>query len=55
MSETKLKSEIDGLIINYQEDSVKSLAGNKAAGARVRKATSALGKLFVAYRKSTIK
>ena len=55
MSEAKLKSEIDGLIANYQEDSVKSLEGNKAAGARVRKATSVMGKLFVKYRKSTIK
>ena len=50
----KLIGKIETEIETFQNESAKCLDGNSSAGARSRKAISALTKLFKEWRKATV-
>lgn len=50
----KLHAEINQEIEQFQIDSKKALNGNKSAGARSRKSSMALSKMFKDYRKLSV-
>ena len=50
----ELMEDINKQIEVFQEEGDKCLKGNSSAGARSRKASSALTKLFKEYRKVTV-
>lgn len=55
MNSTELYNKITELYATFSEDGAEfKEKGNKAAGARARKASLEMGKLFGEYRKATI-
>ena len=49
-----LRNQIMAEIANFKDDSEAACRGNKSAGARSRKATSNLDKLFKQWRKDSV-
>lgn len=49
-----LRNQITAEIANFLDDSKAACGGNKSAGARSRKATSNLDKLFKQWRKDSV-
>ena len=50
----ELVERINSLAEQFAQESAKNLGGNKAAGARARKATLELEKLMKEYRKKSV-
>lgn len=51
----KVVEQVKNLLKAFVEDTDKNIIGNKAAGARARKASVELGKILPIYRKLSVK